>query len=142
MLLPLVPTSLGELVEAKKPGSGLPIEEAKGVGYQMMRINSLEKLLRQMEHHLRSKSAGLRGEVCLVCDETEEAVTLKFRNGEVDCSTERLAEAVVLTRRELTQLIFGAHPRRKAGSHVAARNGRDFANDIPFLRPDLELDHS
>ena len=84
VLLPLVPTSLGELVEKKKPGSGQPIEEARGVGCQMMRINSLEKLLRQMEHHLHSKSAGLRGEVCLVCDETEEAVTLKFRDGEVD----------------------------------------------------------
>lgn len=141
VLLPLVPTSLGELVEAKKPGSGRPIEEAKGVGYQMMRINSLGKLLRQMEYHLSSKSAGLRGEICLVCDETEEAVTLRFRDGEVDLSTERLAEAVVLTRRELTQLIFGAHPAAKP-IECSGVTGEILRTIFPFYVPIWELDHS
>ncbi len=141
VLLPLVPTSLGELVEKKKPGSGQPIEEARGVGCQMMRINSLEKLLRQMEHHLHSKSAGLRGEVCLVCDETEEAVTLRFRNGEVDFSTERLAEAVVLTRRELAQLIFGPHPAAKP-VECSGVTGEILQTIFPFYVPIWELDHS
>ena len=141
VLLPLIPSSLGQLIEEKKPGSGRPIEEAKGVGYQMIRVNSLEKLLRQIENHIRSRSAGLRGEVCLVCRETEEAVTLKFRDGEVDLSTERLAEAVVLTRRQLTQLIFGAHPAAKP-VECSGVTGEILQTIFPFYVPIWELDHS
>ena len=141
VLLPLIPSSIGQLIEEKKPGSGRPIEEAKGVGYQMMRVNSLEKLLRQIENHIRSRSAGLRGEVCLVCRETEEAVTLKFRDGEVDLSTERLAEAVVLTRRQLTQLIFGAPPAAKPVEYSGV-TGEILQTIFPFYVPIWELDHS
>ena len=141
VLLPLIPTNLGQLIEGKKPGSGRPIEAAKGVGYQMMRINSLEKLLRQIEHHLRNKSAGLRGEVCLVCRETNEAVTLKFRDGDVGLSTERSAEAVVLSRRQLTQLIFGAHPAAKP-VECSGVAGEILQTIFPFYVPIWELDHS
>ena len=141
VLLPLIPSSLGQLIEEKKPGSGRPIEEAKGVGYQMMRVNSLEKLLRQIEHHLRSKSAGLHGDVCLVCRETEEAVTLKFRDGDVNLSTERSAEAVVLTRQQLTQLIFGAHPVAKP-VECSGKTGEILQTIFPFYVPIWELDHS
>lgn len=141
VLLPLVPSSLGELIEEKKPGSGRPIEEAKGVGYQMMRVNNLEKLLKQIENHIRSKSTGLRGEVCLVCRETDEAVTLKFHEGEVDLSTERLAEAVVLTRRQLTQLIFGAQPAAKPVKYSGV-TGEILNTIFPFYVPIWELDHS
>ena len=141
VLLPLIPSSLGQLIEEKKPGSGRPIEEARGVGYQMMRVNSLEKLLRQIENHIRSRSAGLRGEVCLVCRETDEAVTLKFRAGDVDLSTERLAEAVVLTRRQLTQLIFGAHPAAKPVEYSGV-TGEILQTIFPFYVPIWELDHS
>ena len=141
VLLPLVPSTLGKLIEEKKPGSGRPIEEAKGVGYQMMRVNSLENLLRQIEHHLCSKSAGLRGDVCLVCRDTDEAVTLRFRDGNVDLSTERLAEAVVLTRRELTQLIFGAHPAAKP-VQCSGITGEILQTIFPIYVPIWELDHS
>ena len=141
VLLPLIPSSLGQLIEEKKPGSGRPIEEAKGVGYQMMRVNSLEKLLRQIENHIRSRSAGLRGEVCLVCRETDEAVTLKFRAGDVDLSTERLEEGVVLTRRQLTQLIFGAHPAAKPVEYSGV-TGEILQTIFPFYVPIWELDHS
>ena len=141
VLLPLIPSSLGQLIEEKKPGSGRPIEEAKGVGYQMMRVNSLEKLLRQIENHIRSRSAGLRGEVCLVCRETDEAVTLKFCDGDVDLSTERSAETVVLTRRQLTQLIFGAHPAAKP-VECSGVTGEILQTIFPFYVPIWELDHS
>ncbi|MCE2394464.1 GNAT family N-acetyltransferase [Candidatus Poribacteria bacterium] len=141
VLLPLVPSSLGELIEEKKPGSGRPIEEAKGVGYQMIRVNSLEKLLKQIENHIQSKSTRLRGEVCFVCRETDEAVTLKFHEGEVDLSTERLAEAVVLTRRQLTQLIFGAHPAAKPVKYSGV-TGEILNTIFPFYVPIWELDHS
>ena len=141
VLLPLIRSSLGQLIEEKKPGSGRPIEEAKGVGYQMMRVNSLEKLLRQIEHHLRSKSAGLHGDVCLVCRETDEAVTLKFKDGEVGFSTGRSAEAVVLTRRQLTQLIFGVHRTAKPVECGGAM-GEILETIFPFYVPIWELDHS
>ena len=141
VLLPLIPSSLGQLIEGKKPRTGRPIEEAKGVGYQMMRVNSLEKLLRQIEHHLRSKSAGLHGDVCLVCRETAEAVTLKFRDGDVDLSTERSAEPIILTRRQLTQLIFGPHPAAKPVEY-SGRTGKILQTIFPFYVPIWELDHS
>ena len=141
VLLPLVPSDLGRLIEERKPRCGRPIEEAKGVGYQMMRVNSLEKLLRQIVDHLRGRSAGVHGEVCLVCRETEEAVTLKFHDGEVDFSTERLAEAVVLSRRELTQLIFGAHPTAQP-VECSGTTGEILQTIFPFYVPIWELDHS
>ena len=141
VLLPLVPSNLGRLIEEKKPGSGRPIEEAKGVGYQMMRVNSLEKLLRQIEHHLRNRSAELRGDVCLVCRETDETVALKFRDGDIDISTERLTETVMLTRRELTQLIFGAHPAAKP-IQCSGVTGEILNTVFPFYIPIWELDHS
>ena len=141
VLLPLVPSTLGQLIEEKKPGSGRPIEEAKGVGYQMMRVNSLENLLKQTEHHLRSKSDGLHGDVCLVCRETDETVTIKFHDGDVDLSTERLAEAVVLTRRELTQLIFGVHPAAKPIKYSGVTH-EILKTIFPLYVPIWELDHS
>ena len=141
VLLPLVPSNLGHLIEGKKPGSARPIEEAKGVGYQMMRVNSLEKLLRQIEYHLRSRSAGLHGIICLVCRETDETVTLRFRDGEVDLSTKRLAETVVLTRRELTQLIFGSHPAAQSIEFSGA-TGEILNTVFPVYVPIWELDHS
>ena len=141
VLLPLVPSNLGRLMEEKKPGSGRPIELANGVGYQMMRVNSLEKLLRQIEHHLRSRSAGLHGIVCLVCRETDETVTLRFLDGEVDLSTKRLTEAVVLTRRELTQLIFGPPPAAPL-LEFSGGTGEILNTIFPVYVPIWELDHS
>lgn len=141
VLLPLIPSSLGQLIEQKKPESGRPIEEAKGVGYQMMRVNSLEKLLSQIKHHLRRRSAGLHGIICLVCRETDETVTLRFRDGEVDLSTKRLTEAVVLTRRELTQLIFGPHPAAPSLEFSGAM-GEILNTIFPVYVPIWELDHS
>ena len=141
VLLPLVPSNLGQLIEEKKPGSRHPIEEAKGVGYQMMRVNSLEKLLRQLKNHIRLKSDGLHGIICLVCRETDETVTLRFRDGEVDLSTNRLTEAVVLTRRELTQLIFGPHPAAPS-LKFSGGTGEILNTIFPVYVPIWELDHS
>lgn len=141
VLLPLVPSNLGQLIEEKKPGSGRPIEEAKGVGYQMMRVNNLEKLLSQIKHHLRSRSTGLHGIISLVCRETDETVTLRFRDGEVDLSTKRLTEAVELTRRELTQLIFGSYPAASSLEFSSA-TGEILNTIFPVYVPIWELDHS
>ena len=140
-LVPLTPTSMGQLLEAKQPQDKRPIEEASGVGYQMMRVNSLGVLLRQIENYLRTKSVGLQDDLCLVCEETEEAVTLKFRNGDIQFSNERLRDGVVLTRRQLAQLIFGAHPQAETPKFYG-RAGEILQDIFPFYFPVWELDHS
>ena len=141
VLAPLTASALGDLMEARKPRPRRPIEEAKGVGFQMMRVNDFGLLMRSIPGWLARSAKGLRGEVCIVCDETQEAVTLKVRGGVVDVSNERLADPVVLTRRQLTQLCFGSHPALEplpmAGKHDALLRAL-----FPVYFPIWELDHS
>jgi hypothetical protein len=137
----LTPSALRRLLEAKKPAGKIPVEEAEGVGPQMMRVNSMEKLLRGIENHLRRKSVGIRRDVCLICSDTGEATTLRFRDGDVGISAERSADPVVLTRRQLAQLIFGPRPATtppQTGGPAGDVLGRVF----PFYFPIWELDHS
>jgi len=139
-LVPLTETSLGRLLESKKPGYERPIEEAMGVGYQMMRINSLDKLLRKIKNFMRRKSGNLDGDVCLICKETDETVTLKFHNGDVQISNEQLPETVVLTRRQLVQLIFGLYPKAEPVK-FDTRTAGILERIFPFYFPIWELDH-
>ena len=141
VLTPFTPTALGKLMEAKKPGSRRPIEEAQGVGYQMMRVNSLEGLLRQIADHLRSRSKGVSGSVCLACSDTGEAVTLVFRDGDVDISARRSADPVVLSRRQLASLIFGHHAA-VTPPELEAEAGEILREVFPLYFPIWELDHS
>ena len=141
VLVPLTPSGLGRLMEVKKPRTRRPIEEAEGVGNQMMRVNSLGDLLRQIGNHLRRKAAGLHGDVCLVCEETGEATTLKFRDGNVEVSSERLPEQLTLNRRQLAQLIFGPHPSASPLKFKGTA-GKILQGIFPFYFPVWELDHS
>ncbi len=138
---PLMPSALGTLIEEKKPGTGRPVEEGKGAGYQMMRVNSLEKLLRQIQHHLIKRSAGLEGEICLVCEETDECVTLGVGGGRVDLSAGRASDSIVLTRRQLTQLIFGPYSGLEPLS-LSPTAGEILAQIFPYYFPIWGLDHS
>jgi GNAT superfamily N-acetyltransferase len=140
-LLPLTQTGLGTLLEEKKSEAGRPIEQAAGVGYQMIRVNSLEKLLRGIANHLRRNSAEVNGAVRLACKESGEQVTMKFRRGAVDFSDEGAAEPVVLTRRELARLIFGPHPATKA-IELPRQAGAVLQRVFPYYFPVWELDHS
>ena len=141
VVTPLTPTVLQKLMEHKKPGTGRPVEVADGISYQMMRVNSLEGLLRRIENHLRSKAAGLTGAACLKCRESGEAVTLKFGAGKVEILSGQAADPVELTRRQLAQLIFGGHP---SGEPIEARGaaGRIVQKVFPYYFPIWELDHS
>ena len=107
----------------------------------MMRVNDFGLLMRQLGNHLRRRSAGIRGEVSIVCEDTDEAVSLHVSDGEVGVSAERLPEPVTLSRRQLTQLVFGAHasvpPLDLSGAAVALLDAF-----FPLYAPIWEIDHS
>lgn len=141
VVLPLTSCAVGDVVKAIKPGRQRPVEEAAGIGFQMMRVNDFGLLMRQLGNHLRGRSAGIRGEVCIVCEDTDEAVSLHVRDGEVGVAAERLPEPVTLSRRQLTQLVFGAHasvpPLELPGAAVTLLDAL-----FPLYAPIWEIDHS
>ena len=140
VVVPLTPTGLARVLETAKPASARPVEEAAGVGFQMHRINSLERLFESIQGHLRSRSAGLEGEVCLVCTDSGETVSLRFGSGNVSISTYPLPIQVRLSRRQLTQLIFGSYP----GLPPIPLEGSAkvlLEQVFPYYFPVWELDH-
>ena len=140
VVVPLTPTGLTRVLETAKPASARPVEEAAGVGFQMHRINSLERLFESIQGHLRSRSAGLEGEVCLVCTDSGETVSLRFGSGNVSISTHPLPIQVRLSRRQLTQLIFGSYP----GLPPIPLEGSAkvlLEQVFPYYFPVWELDH-
>ena len=140
VILPSTPTQLGGLVQARKPTSRAPVEGAAGVGPQMMRVNSLD-LLRRIEGYLTERSVGLHGRVSLVCSDTEESITLEFADGRVGFSTEPGVAPVVLSRRQLAQLIFGGHAALSP-LVLPEEQGELLAQVFPYYFPIWELDHS
>jgi hypothetical protein len=139
-VVPLTPTVLKQLLDAKVPGARHPVEEAAGVGHQMMRINSLKKLLSSIRSHLRQQSLGVVGDVCLVCRETGEEITFRFRDGDVHLSFEASPDPVVLSRRQLVQLLFGNHPTA-IPVKVRGRAGEILEAVFPYYFPIWEVDH-
>ncbi len=137
----LTPSVLDDLLAAHVGFSRKPVEHAAGVGPQMMRINSLGLLLRSIESHLRSRSAGLSGAVSLECTDTGEVVTLAFRDGAVRFDSGPASDRAVLNARQMVQLIFGSHSSCEPldlPAGAADLLGRLF----PFYFPIWELDHS
>ena len=137
----LNPSVLDDLLAARVGSKRQPVELAAGVGPQMMRINSLELLLRSIGSHLRSRSAGLSGAVSLECTSTGEAVTLEVGDSEVRIDSGTAANRVALSTRQMAQLIFGGHPSCEPldlPAGAAELLGRLF----PFYFPIWELDHS
>jgi GNAT superfamily N-acetyltransferase len=138
--VPLTPSPLGRLMEARLPAARQPVEEAAGIGYQMMRVNSVEKLMNGIRHHLRSRSEGLDVDMTLVCTDSGESVGLAFRDGDVEISPGRRGAEVALTRREIAQLVFGPH---RASQPLDLDGVADdvLNNVFPFYFPIWELDH-
>ena len=138
--VPLTPSGLGRLMEARAPTGRGPVEEADGVGYQMMRVNGLEILMRQIGGYLRSKSNGLRTDLTLRCSDSGEAVCLSFRDGDVGVSPGGSAGEVVLTRCQLAQLVFGPH-RAATPLKLEGEAGEVLRTVFPFYFPIWALDH-
>lgn len=139
-IVPLNSTAFGDILEARQPGSAALDTEA-GIGFQMMRVNSIGGLMGKITDHLQTQGAALDGEVCLVCADDGEAITIRFREGEVEVSPERTDDAVELSRRHLAKLIFGPHP---AAESITAdgKAGEILDTIFPYYFPIWELDHS
>ena len=140
VVVPRIPTGLGRVLEGAKPGSGRPVEEGAGIGFQMHRINDLERFLGGIRGHLRERAGGLEGEVCLVCSDSGKTVSLRFSGGDVSVSSDPRPDRVVLTRRQLTQLVFGSHG--SLPSVTIEGPARALLNRVfPYYVPLWELDH-
>lgn len=139
--LPLTHCGLGGVLKAAKPSRRRAAEEASGVGFQMMRVNDAGLLMTQISNHLHRQSSGVCGNVCLVSEDTDESVTLRVCDGSVKVTNDRLPDPIILSRPQLAQLVFGAHPSvprlnlRGSGVHVLDAL-------FPFYFPVWELDHS
>ena len=138
--VPLTSSPLGRLLEARKPDARQPVEEGAGVGYQMMRVNSVAGLMNAIRGHLRSRSAGLDAEVSLSCPDTGESVGLTFRGGGVEIGPGPLAHDVELSRRDVARLVFGPHRAAKP-VEVDGLPGDVFRALFPCYFPIWELDH-
>ena len=138
--VPLTNSPLGRLMEARKPAARQPVEEGDGVGYQMMRVNSVAGLMNAIRGHLRSRSAGLDAEVSLSCPDTGESVGLTFRDGDVEIGPGRLAHDVKLSRRDMARLVFGPH-RAARPVEIDGLPGDVFRAVFPCYFPIWELDH-
>ena len=77
----------------------------------------------------------------MVCRESDEAVTLKFADGNVEISGGDSAERLVLGRRQLAQLIFG-HFHKDEPIRCQGQAGEILQRIFPFYFPMWELDHS
>ncbi len=140
-VVPLQPTTFGDVLESCKPGASV-LDTESDIGFQMMRVNSLPSLISKITGHLRERSAaGVEGTVCLVCTDDDEAVTIRLSGGDAQVSADRTDGAIELSRRQLTKLIFGPHP---AADPITADGEAGEVLDVifPFYFPVWELDHS
>ncbi len=139
-LISLTPSALGHLLKNKGVSEKHPIEEKEAIGYQMVRVNSLRNFLQMIQNYLVKKAVDLEGDLSLVCKESGEEVTLKFSDGSVNFPTEKSENQVVLSRREISRLIFGPY---KATEPVKAKGGKDeiLERIFPYYFPIWEIDH-
>jgi hypothetical protein len=139
--LPLTHTQLGGLLETKMPNMSHPVEEAKGVGHQMMRINDLRLFLEQIIGHLQIMSKNLKNDLSIYCDESQEPVTIGLNKGSVKISSKKASDTIRLSRRDLTKVIFGSHHSNK--SVDLSGPAEDILKQLfPYYFPVWELDHS
>ena len=68
-------------------------------------------------------------------------LTVEFGDGEVGFSDQRVEDQMVLARRQLTQLIFGAHASAEP-VECGGRAGEILRTVFPYYFPIWELDHS
>jgi len=139
-LVPLAPCALAHLLEAKAGDTRRPIEEARGVGYQMIRINSVRGFLEKIGRHLHERTEDIEGAVTLACPDSGEVVTLGVGRGGVTIGVEAAESSLLLPRRDMSRLFFGPH-RGASAVTLEGAGGAILSRVFPYHFTIWELDH-
>ena len=106
-----VPSTLSAVIAGRGAGRRITLEEAAGVGLQMMRLFSLPRFLQAIGGYLRQAAAsGVEGALTLGCREDGRAVRVRLAGGAASVEQAAPAAAQMLGRRQLVQVLFGHHP--------------------------------
>ena len=133
-------STLSAVIAGRGAGRRITLEQAAGVGFQMMRLFSLPRFLRAIGGYLRQAAAsGIEGALTLGCREDGEAVCVRLAGGDGTVEQAAPAEAQMLDRRQLAQVLFGHHPG-DAPPPLLDDTGLAAAL-FPYRLPLWELDH-
>lgn len=135
VFVPLPDNPMTELLTGRGCHTRIPMEVADGCGLKMVRILSLENLLRRLSPCLRSRLAGCAGRVSLSVQETGERVDLKWDGTDLEVGGGRGCGprdgAQELSLRQAARLVFGPEkPSRILDLSREAARGLDRA--FPF----------
>ena len=135
-----VPSTLSALIAARGAGYSITLEQCGGVGLQMMRLTSLTRFLQAIGGYLQERAAaGVEGALTLGCREDGDAVNVRLAGGNAAVEPALSADAQMLDRRQLTQVLFGHHP---AAEPPPLRDDTGLAAALfPYRLPLWELDH-
>jgi predicted N-acetyltransferase YhbS len=135
-----LPSTLSAVIAGRGAGRRITLEQAAGVGFQMMRLFSLPRFLRAIGGYLRQAAAsGIEGALTLGCREDGHAVCVRLAGGEATVGQAAPSAAQMLDRRQLAQVLFGHHPG-DAPPPLLDDTGLAAAL-FPYRLPLWELDH-
>ena len=134
-----VPSTLSAVIAGRGAGLRITLEQAAGVGSQMMRLFSLTRFLQAIRGYLQQAAAsGIEGVLTLGCREDGDAVCVRLAGGEATVERAAPATAQMLGRRQLVQVLFGHHP----GDAPPLLDDTGLAAALfPYRLPLWELDH-
>jgi GNAT superfamily N-acetyltransferase len=138
-LIPLNRTVLGDVLD-RHGIARRPIEDARGVGYQMVRVNHMQSFLKKIAAGLGQRAGHLQGQVTLHMSDSDERVTLSTRHARLFVSDAPSDCEVSLSRRQMAQLFFGGHASLPA-LPIGEPAGAFLATIFPYYFAIPELDH-
>ena len=135
-----LPSTLSAVIAGRGAGRRITLEQAAGVGFQMMRLFSLPRFLRAIGGYLRQAAAsGIEGALTLGCREDGHAVCVRLAGGEATVGQAAPSAAQMLDRRQLAQVLFGHHP---GDAPPPLLDDTGLAGALfPYRLPLWELDH-
>ena len=135
-----LPSTLSAVIAGRGAGRRITLEQAAGVGFQMMRLFSLPRFLRAIGGYLRQAAAsGIEGALTLGCREDGHAVCVRLAGGEATIGQAAPSAAQMLDRRQLAQVLFGHHP---GDAPPPLLDDTGLAGALfPYRLPLWELDH-
>ena len=128
----LTETTPGNLLRRKMPERKQPPE----AGPMMIRINNVGGFFHKIAKALEKQNVGGDRKFSITVTDTDEVISLKFSDDGLNLGTEKLDYNLEVTRRELTSIIFGAHPSRPVKTFEVLNNL------FPLYFPIWILDHS